>query len=284
MSIDYTELRSIKARGERRAYTDRDVMLYALAVGLGRDPLNVRELPFVFEAQGLRTVPTLASTLGSSAFLKNCGWDFTRVLHTDEHVVLHRPLLEAGTLVLDSDVTDVLDGGENKGAFVCTETRARLDTDAEPLFTVRRTLLARGEEASGGPRGSAPVLPAVPTREPDLTCSLQSRRAQALLYRLCGDRNPMHADPALAKRLGLPAPVLHALCTFGIACRAVLKTICEYDHTLIREFGARFTAPVYPGETLVTEMWQEANVVSYRVRAEERDTVVLDHGRCVLTT
>ncbi len=284
MTIDYQDLMSRKARHEKVTFDDRDVMLYAMAVGFGRDPLNVSELRYVYEGAGLRTVPTLASTLASSSFLHDCGWDYGRILHGEERLIIHRPLVESGTLLLDSEVTEVFDKGAERGAVILTETRARTASDDEPSFTVRRTILARGDSGFGGPSGSGPAAHPVPRREPDLVSSFETRRGQALLFRLSGDRNPLHADPALAKRLGLPAPILHGLCSFGIACRAILKTICEYDQTLITELDVRFSAPVYPGETLVTEMWQEANVVSYRVRAAERDVVVLNHGRCVLAT
>jgi acyl dehydratase len=284
MTIDYQDLMSRKARHEEVTFTDRDVMLYAMSVGFGRDPLKAKELPYVYEGAGLRAVPALASTLTSSAFLDDCGWDYSRILHGEERLTIHRPLGESGTLILDSDVTDVFDKGTEGGAVILTETRARLANDDAPAFTVRRTILARGDGGFGGPAGSGPTVQPIPQREPDLVSSLPTRRDQALLFRLSGDRNPLHADPALAKRLGLPAPILHGLCSFGIACRAILKTICEYDQTLITAIDVRFSAPVYPGETLVTEMWQEANVVSYRVRAAERDLVVLDYGRCVLAT
>ena len=193
-------------------------------------------------------------------------------------------LPDAGSLIVDSRVTEVLDKGAGNGAFIYVESRARAASDDEPLFTVRRTIVARGDGGFDGSPGPGPKPHSVPASPPDLTCATQTRRDQALLFRLCGDPNPLHADPAVARGLGLQAPVLHGLCTYGIACRAILKTICEYDHTLIDSFDVRFSAPVFPGETLVTEMWQEANIVAFRVRSEERDVVVLNHGRCVLAT
>jgi len=163
-------------------------------------------------------------------------------------------------------------------------SRARGVGDGEPVFTIERTFIARSDGGFGGAPGPKTGVHAIPRREADLTSNARVRRNQALLYRLCGDRNPLHADPLVAREAGFPRPVLHGLCTFGIACRAVLRTICEYDHTLIVGFDARFSAPVYPGETLVTEMWQDANIVSFRCRVVERDAVVLNHGRCVLAT
>jgi len=122
-----------------------------------------------------------------------------------------------------------------------------------------------------------------PRREPDLICELATRPEQALLYRLNGDRNPLHADPAVAAGAGFERPILHGLCTYGFACHAVLKTVCEYDHTLITGFDARFSAPVFPGERILTEMWQDGNVIAFRCRVPERDVTVLSNGRCTLS-
>ena len=284
MAIDYDHLMSLRARDERFSYTDRDTMLYALAVGMGRDPLDQNELAYVYEGSGLRTVPTMASAVAWSGLLEDCGWDFSRVLHGEERLTLHQPLPDAGTLLLDSKVTAVHDKGPDKGAVIYTESQARRENDGGAVFTLGRTIIARADGGFGGSPGSGRQAHPIPKGEPDLSCTLRTRSDQALVYRLCGDRNPLHANPALARRLGFPVPILHGLCTSGIACRAILKTICEYDHTLINEFDVRFSAPVFPGETIVTEMWQEANIISFRVRVQERDLIVLNHGRCVLTT
>ena len=121
-----------------------------------------------------------------------------------------------------------------------------------------------------------------PKRDPDLSCDIATRQDQALLYRLTGDRNPLHADPVAATRVGFERPILHGLCTFGVACNAVLKTICDYDYTLIEGFDARFSAPVMPGEMITTDMWQDGNIVSFRCSVKERDIVVLRNGKCTL--
>lgn len=284
MALNAADLLARRARDEPRAYTDRDVQLYALAVGFGRDPLDRDELAYVYEGAGLRVSPAFASVVATSALLEDCGWDFSRVLHGEERLYLHRPLREAASLRLDSRVSGLRDLGPGRGACIELELRAREAGQDAPLFTVLRTLVAQGDGGFDGPRERLREPAPIPTRAPDLVCSLATRRDQALLYRLTGDRNPLHADPALARRLGHAAPILHGLCTWGIACRAILRTICEYDQTLVRSLEGRFAAPVLPGETLVTEMWQAANIVSFRVRAAERDVVVLNHGRCELAT
>ena len=284
MPLNAAELLSRRESGRVIRFDDRDAMLYALAVGMGRDPLNTAELGFVYEAAGPRVLPSFASVLACTDLLADCGWDYSRVLHGEERLRLFRPLVETGTLLLDSRVSGIRDLGTGRGACIDLELQARDQGDGKPVFRVLRTIVARGDGGFGGPAARLHSPHTLPAREPDLSSSLQTRRDQALLYRLTGDRNPLHADLGLARKLGLPAPILHGLCTWGIACRAILKTICEYDPNLICDLQGRFSAPVYPGETLITEMWQEANIVSFRVRAAERDQIVLNHGRCELKT
>ncbi len=284
MLLSCEELLARRDVGTDLSYADREVILYALAVGMGRDPLDERELPYVLEGRDLRVVPSFASLLGHSSLLADSGWDYRQVLHADEHLRLHRPLVESDDLVLNARVSGLRDLGSQQGLYIELQLDGRSRVKGQPVFALTRTLLARGDGGIGGPTRRLKVPHVVPDREPDLECSLQTRRDQALLYRLLGDRNPLHADPQLARELGFDRPILQGLCTWGIACRAILRTICEYDSTLIRELQGRFTAPVYPGETLCTEMWQSANIVSFRVRALERDLVVLDNGCCELAT
>jgi acyl dehydratase len=284
VSIDPVELLARRETNRAVNYRDQDVMLYALAVGLGRDPDDPAERAYVYEGAGLKVVPSFASLLAHSPLLDDCGWDFSRMLHLEERLRLHRPLMDWGRLLLDSRVSGLRDMGPGRGALIELELQARDAADGRPVFTVIRSLLARADGGFDGPRKALRDAHHPPRREPDLTCSLATRPDQALLYRLSGDRNPLHADPAAAEEAGLGRPILHGLCTWGIACRAILRTICEYDSTLIRALQGRFARPVYPGETLLTEMWQAANIVSFRVRAVERDAVVLSHGRCELAT
>lgn len=268
---------SLRSRSEAVSYTDRETLLYALSIGLGRDPGNRHELPYVSEHAGLRALPTLASVLVPGGLLEDCGWDSARVIHQAESLTLERPLDEAGSLLVDSAVVSVVDQGAETGALIVVESRARRVQDEQLMFSLRRSLLARGDGGFGGPRGGAAVTAhRIPQRAPDLSTVLATRPDQALLYRLCGDRDPACVNPA--------APVLQGLCVYGIACHAVLRVICEYDHTLIRSFAAGFSGPVRPGENLEAELWQDADVVSFRLRVPERNAVVLDHGRCVLAS
>lgn len=282
MAIDLDHLLSLKERNRRVVYTDRDPMLYALAVGLGRGDSDQAELAFVTEHRGLRIMPTFATVLARSGLLDDCGWDAARVIPAAESLTLDRPLDEAGTLLVDTNVTAVLDRGPETGALISLEARCRREADGQPIGTVQRSLLARGDGGFGGPRGPEPEPLPLPARRPDLEFRTPGWPDQALLFRLLGDRTALHADPAAARRAGLSGPILHSQCLLGIACHGVLAVICEHDHTLIRSFGARYTGPVRPGEPLVLDLWQDANVVRFRLRAADRPGPVLDHGRCVL--
>ena len=216
--------------------------------------------------------------LGRVAILKDCGYDYSRVLHGEQKLVLHRPLPPAADLLVDTRVVEAYD----KGALIYTESTARIKTDDKPLFTQVSSTFARGDGGFGGATSPSPKPHATPDREPDVSCELETRADQALLYRLNGDRNPLHADPALAKKVGFPVPILHGLCTYGTACVAILKTMCDYDHTLIAGLDVRFSAPVYPGETVITDMWKDDSVVSFQCRVKERDMVVIKNGKCTL--
>lgn len=283
MALDYQRLMALKRDGDRFGYTDRETMLYALGIGMGADPLDRNELPYVFELPALKTVPTMASVLARVPLLKDCGYDYTRVLHGEQRLTLHRPLPPQGELVADSRVTAAYDKGAGKGAVIHVETAARLAADGRPLFTQASTVFARGDGGFGGPAGSGPPPHPLPERKPDATVTLQTRKDQALFYRLSGDRNPLHADPDLAGRAGFPVPILHGLCTYGVACRAILQSAAAWDHTRITAFDVRFSAPVYPGDAVATDLWVDGRTVSFRCRIPARgDLVVVNNGRCAL--
>jgi acyl dehydratase len=282
MALNYEHLMGLKRDADRFAYTDRESMLYALGIGLGRDPLDANELPYVFEQPGLKTVPTMASVLARVPLLRDCGFDYAKVLHGEQRLALHRPLPAAADLIADSRVTEAYDKGAGKGAVIYTRTDVR-GADGAPMFTLASTTFARGDGGFGGPAGSGPAPHELPQRKPDASATLETRPDQALLYRLNGDRNPLHADPALARRAGFRAPILHGLCTYGVACHAILRTVLAYDHTRIAAFDLRFSAPVYPGEAIATDLWVDGKVVSFRCRVPAReDAVVINNGRCEL--
>ena len=231
---------------------------------MGRDPLDANELPYVYEKAALKTVPSMATVLTRIPLLKDCGYDYTKVVHGEQRLTLHRPLPPQGELVADAHVAAAYDKGAGKGALIYTETEVRLaDGRAGALHAALLHLRARRRRLRR-PGRLGPAPHPIPARAPDLTETFETRADQALLYRLNGDRNPLHADPDLAQRVGFPAPILHGLCTYGIACRAILKMAAGYDHRRIRALDVRFSTPVYPGETIETDMWLDGGTVSFR--------------------
>jgi acyl dehydratase len=283
MALNYEKLMGLKRDGERFGYSDRETMLYAVGIGMGGDPLDRDELPYVYEQPALKTVPSMATVLTRIPLLKDCGFDYTKVVHGEQRLTLHRPLLPEGELIASARVTEAYDKGAGKGAVIYTETVARSAADGQPMYTLLSVTFARGDGGFGGPSGAGPAPHALPDRKPDATVTLATRKDQALLYRLNGDRNPLHADPELAKRVGFPVPILHGLCTYGVACRAVLQEVVAYDHTRITGFDVRFSAPVYPGESIATDLWVEGRTVSFRCRIPARaDVVAISNGRCTL--
>lgn len=289
MSTDTPELASfspeaLKARvfpEVRQDYTERDTIIYALGVGMGRDPLDEDELPFVFEEPELKALPTMAVVLAGPGFWMrepDTGVVWQKVLHGEQEIIMHRPLPASGSLVARSRVTGVVDKGADKGAIVYTERTIRDANTGEDVATLINTSFARGNGGCGGddkPR-SAPA--AIPERAPDATLDFKTEPGVALLYRLSGDPNPLHADPKVAKASGFKAPILHGLCSLGVAGRAILKTYADHDPTKIKSLKLRFSSPVYPGETIRTEMWQDGSKISFRALVVERDVVVLNNG------
>lgn len=282
MAVTYEQLMSAQVRDVPFSYGERDVLLYAVSVGMGRTPLDRRELPFVYEGAGLRPVPSMACVLAPSGLLTRTGIDYGKVLHGAQSLVFHRPLPTAADLLVDARVEAVFDRGPAKGAIIHLRSDARTRADDRPLFSMTMTIMARGDGGCGGPARTPPAPHPLPERPPDAEIALDTRPEQALLYRLNGDRNPLHADPAVAKRAGFEVPILHGLCTYGIACRAVLHEACGDDPAALAELDARFSSPVFPGDRILTELWRDGPCVSFRCRVPERNVVVLDHGRAAL--
>lgn len=282
MALNYEKLMALKRTGDRFSYTDRETMLYAIGVGMSRDPYDPAELAYTFEREKLKTVASMATVLQRVPLLKDCGYDYTKVVHGEQRLMLEKPLEPEGELSVDSRVISAFDKGPGKGAIINTELVAKDVKTGAKLYTLVSTTFARGDGGFGGPNGSGLEPHKLPDRKPDHTAAAETRLDQALLYRLNGDRNPLHADPDLAKRVGFPVPILHGLCTYGTACRTILREVAKYDHTKIRGFDVRFSSPVYPGETILTDMWIDGPVVSFRCRLKERDVTVINNGKCTL--
>ena len=283
MPIDYPAILDLKSDEETIVWRDKDAMLYALGVGLGSDPLNVEELPFVYE-NGLKSVPSFATVLvmtaGYARLISRSGINFARVVHGEETIELHRTLPPEGEGRLQHRVAAVYDKGD-KGAVMIVET-ALNDKAGEPIATLRSSIFARADGGFGGSSEGEAAPHKVPERAADLSLDFPTRPDQALLYRLNGDRNPLHADPAFAKMVGFERPILHGLCTFGITCRAVLQAFTGFDPGKVKSHQARFSAPVFPGETVSVDLWREGDVISFEARVKSRDATVIKNGKSVI--
>ena len=285
MPIDYRKLLELDIPEVEQTYSEKDVILYALGVGLGESPDDPETLRFVYE-KDLRVLPTLAVVLAQPGLWPrdlDTGIDYLHVLHGEQRLRIHHPLPVRGTVIGRTRVTNVVDKGPKRGALLLSE-REIFDKDSGALLaTVGHTAFCRNDGGFGGPSSGGPEPHELPGRAPDLTVEMPTRADQALLYRLNGDRNPLHSDPEFAKAAGFPRPILHGLCSYGIAAHAVLKAVCDYDHTRMKSFDVRFSRPVFPGETLLVDLWTESKLVSFRARIKERpETTVLNNGRCEL--
>ncbi|MBI3992959.1 MAG: MaoC family dehydratase N-terminal domain-containing protein [Candidatus Lambdaproteobacteria bacterium] len=284
MAINYERLKARKFPDVEQRYTKRDTMLYALGIGLGQDPMNEAQLEFVYEER-LKALPTMSVVLGSPGFwLKqpDTGVDWVKVLHGEQGLVNHKPLPAEATVVGKTHIKEIIDKGKDKGALILQERNVYDQSTGELLATLTSTTFGRGDGGFGGPSGPTPQPHAIPERRPDAVCDLSTLPMAALIYRLSGDYNPLHADPKVAKAAGFKQPILHGLCTFGVAGHAILKTCCGYRPERMQSMQLRFSAPVYPGETIRTEMWNDGNVVSFRSKVVERDIVVLNNGKVQL--
>jgi len=283
MAINHEQLMGLSSKDERFSYSDRETMLYALGVGMGQDPMDENELPFVYE-RNLKTIPTMATVIAWGAgSLGRSGINYQMVVHGEQRLDIHQPLPPTAEILADSRVTGVYDKGRDKGALVITETAIRLAADDAPLCTLRSTIFARGDGGFGGPREGAPKPHQLPNRQPDARIEVTSRPDQAILYRLSGDRNPLHVDPGFARQAGFDRPILHGLCSYGMAARGIIRDLCGYDATRIKRFDVRFSAPVIPGETLVLDIWQDGSEISFQAKIKERNAPALSNGLCVLS-
>lgn len=281
MAINYDALMNWQIPEVEHTLTKRDTILYALGTGVGYDPMDEQQLRYVYE-KDLAALPTMAIILaypGAWHRDPKTGVDGTMVVHGEQGLRIHRPLPVEGTLVGRSRVTDVFDKGEGRGALILTAAEVTLKATGKLVCTLTSTSFARANGGFGGPSGPTKAPHKLPERVPDLICDLPTLPQAALIYRLSGDYNPLHADPQVAKRAGFKAPILHGRCTFGVAGHAILKSCCGYDASRLVAMEGRFSSPVFPGETIRTEMWRDGNVVSFRSLVVDRDAVVLTGGR-----
>lgn len=281
MAMDTEKLLNWQFADLEHSYTARDTMLYALGAGAGSDPLDEDDLKFVYE-DGLAALPSMAVVLGYPGFwLKDAdvGVDWTRLLHGEQGLVLHRTIPACGTVIGRTRITGLVDKGAGKGALLFSERDVVDKATGELIATLSSTTFLRGDGGFGGPAGPAPAPHQLPDRAPDAGLDLPTLPQAALIYRLSGDYNPLHADPKVAKAGGFPKPILHGLCTYALACRAILNLACGNDPARLKSLKVRFSSPVFPGETIRTEIWRDGDVISFRSAVPERGVKVLDNGR-----
>jgi acyl dehydratase len=285
MPLNPEKLLALEIPDVEHAYGPKDCILYALGVGLGQDPLDRDELAFIYE-KNLKVLPTFAVMMGYGAYWlrhPEFGVTWEKVVHGEHAMRLHAPIVPQGIVIGRTRILDVADKGEGKGALVYSQREIFDKASGRLLVTLKQTTFCRGDGGFGGPKRETPAPHAIPARMPDGVVDFATRPEMALIYRLSGDVNALHVDPDFAKAAGFPRPVLHGLATFGVAGHALLKALCGYDPARLTAMAGRFSAPVYPGETIRTEFWRDGNVVSFRARVKDRDVVAIDHGRAQVT-
>lgn len=278
--MDLTALLNHRFTPQEVRYTDRDVMLYALGVGLGSDPLDRSELRFVYE-DGLVTLPTFATVLGGQDnwfTAPEFGIDLVQVLHLEQRIEMSRPLPPEGRIRVTYALEGVADRGLRRGALLCFCKHLHDARTGAEIARVCFTLLLRGDGGCGSHGHVVASPPATPDGAPDISVTRRSDPRAALIYRLCGDRNPLHADPDMALAAGFDRPILHGLCTLGLAGHALLSEVAEGDPARIAAIACRFSRPVRPGDTLRTEIWRTGAGAQFRVVSEDRGETVLSRG------
>jgi len=258
-------------------------ILYALAVGIGARPLDKQTLAFVYE-RDLRAVPTIAATMARQLYpsFEEMGVDYQRVVQLAQKSEFHAPVPAQGNVIGRSSLLDAHDLGPGRGAIITIGTTLHDQVSGCAMVSGTTEFLARGDGGFGGRSCAAPARHPIPSRVPDATTEVATSNNQALLYRLLGDRNPIHADPDAARAAGFNRPLLHGLCTFGVTCCTVLETFAQWNPARVISHELRFSGPVYPGDNLLVDLWKDANVISFVVRVPARGAKVIDNGRSLL--
>lgn len=285
MSTTYKKLLELTFPEVRERYSERNTMLYALSLGVGNNPVAPEQLRLVYE-ENLCALPTLCVTLAHPGFWPkelNSGLDFTRIVHGEQRLQMHQTLPCEGEVIGRSRIRDVIDKGEGRGALVYFE-RTLLDAATmKPLCTMEQTLFCRGDGGMGGSGHTPPPVHEIPDRHPDVEISHELAPQSALLYRLNGDMNPLHANPEIATRAGFERPILQGLATYGVAGLAAISALGDDQPARLAGLNARFTAPVYPGETLLTQIWRQGETeAALRVIVAKRGVVAIDNGKVTL--
>ncbi|MEA1903135.1 MAG: MaoC/PaaZ C-terminal domain-containing protein [Actinomycetota bacterium] len=277
MPIDIDQVLGAELPGGSFSWTDDDIILYNLGVGAGNPPTDELELKYSYEGD-LQAIPSYGTIppfgiMMSLGAIEGLDISLAQILHGEQELIVHRPIPTTGSVTQTGRIIDVFDKG--KGALVVMEIVSVDDKTGDPLFTNRSSIFIRGEGGFGGESGPSAGNEA-PEREPDHLVESATLPQQALLYRLAsGDKNPLHADPGFAMFAGFERPILHGLCTYGIAAKAVVDAALDGKPELVEDYKARFTGHVFPGETLVTAIWEEDDGLILRTTTKERGTTVL---------
>ena len=279
MAIDYDHLMNFDIPEVEQHYGLREVAHYGLSVGLGQDPMDLQQLAYTGAlGDDVRAMPAMANVLGHPGFwLGNpeTGVDALRLVHGEQGMTIHEPLPSEGHIRAKTRVVGLIDKGPGKGALLYSQKEIHDARSGVLLATCRGTTFLRGDGGFGGPTGPAKKPHRVPDTAPDHVFETPTRPEQALYYRWNGDTNPLHMDPRVAQKAGFERPILHGLCTFGAAAHALLAVLCSYDATRFGSMDVRFTAHVFPGETLRTEIWNDG---SFRTHVVERDKIAIGNG------
>ena len=282
MPIDYEKALNLRVEGRKFSYSPRDTIIYALGVGFGSDPTNEAELRFVYE-ENLLAAPSMATVIAWGADeIEKTGIDFSMLVAGEQRLEMHATLPPAADIVASWSIKEIVDKGPGKGALIIHEYEIVDASDGQRLATLGRTSFARADGGFGGPSEGAPQPHAIPGRSPDLEIQIRVLPQQALIYRLSGDANLLHVDPAVARKAGFDRPILHGLGTYGMVGRAILKSWCDYDPSRLKNFDARFSAPVLPGDEITLATWRDGEVISFEARVAERNAIVLRNGRAVI--
>jgi acyl dehydratase len=277
MSIDRDKAMDHEFPPGEGKYEQDDVILYHLGVGAGVPATDPGELEYTYEKnlKVLPSFPMVVNAGGGNVFdIPGVEFDPTQILHGEQDIEIHRPLPPRARLKSQSRVADIFDKG--KAALLVTENHVR-DEANEALYTTRTSLFLRGEGGFGGPKGPG-MRNVRPSRDPDGIVESITLPQQTLLYRLCGDKSPLHCDPEFAARGGFDRPIIHGLCSYGIVCKAVVDGVLGGDVTRVSRYQARFAGVAFPGETYVTSYWQEADRILIKARIKERDADVISNA------
>lgn len=277
MTINYNEIMNLTSENVEISYSDKDSILYSLGIGLGNDPMNLNELKYVYE-NSQSVLPSMATNFQyHSPLLLKTNINFIMVVHGEQRLSITNALPVSGDFIANAKVIGCYDKGPARGAIIEVETTVKNKKNNEEICKLVSTTFARGDGGFGGPDSPKKEI-FFPDGEPDYVSEVSTKPDQALIFRLSGDYNPLHSDPNFAKAAGFEKPILHGMCTYGIACRSLVNEICENDASKLKRFDCRFSSPVYPGETIITEMWKKDKMIYFNSKVKERDKLVLKNG------